>query len=200
MDAYFYADDSGHVIFTAPSNGAVSTPGAGPDHTRSELRELYTGPGAVAKDWNSSIGGMMTATVTIKSMAMNSDVVSIGQIHGQDHTFMLLLYRRLTNDVVVDIYATNITGSNHLRTPILTGVEMGDTINYSIRYIGDTITTKAEDVTTMSGEKTNSQTLDPSWAGAPVYFKIGAYHSVPNTGNPGGDQTRVSVSAVSVSH
>ncbi|MBI3777020.1 MAG: polysaccharide lyase family 7 protein [Gammaproteobacteria bacterium] len=204
VDAYFYADDSGQVIFTAPSNGAVSTPGNGPDHTRSELRELYTGPGAVSKDWNSSIGGTMTATIAIKSIAAESDVVTIGQIHGQDNTFMLLLYRKSKKDVVVDIYAKNpptTTPPTHTRTPILTGVEMGDTIRYSIQYIGDTITTKAEDVTTQSGEQTDSQILDPSWAGALVYFKVGAYHSVPNTGNnTPGDQTRVAVSAISVSH
>ncbi len=199
VDAYFYADDSGHVIFTAPSNGAVSTPGAGPDHTRSELRELYTGASAVLNDWNSNIGGTMTATVAITSIAALSDVVTIGQIHGQDHTFMLLLYRKSKKDVAVDIYATNAAGSTHLRTPLLTGVEMGDTISYSIRYIGDTITTNAKDVTTGS-EKMLVSPIDASWVGAPVYFKIGAYHSVPNAGNPKGDQTRVSVSAIAVSH
>ena len=57
-DAYFYGDAMGDVIFTAPSNGAVTTPGVGSDHTRSELREIYTGAGADSNsDWNSTIGG-----------------------------------------------------------------------------------------------------------------------------------------------
>ena len=203
VDAYFYADASGQVIFTAPSNGAVSSPGTGTDHTRSELREIYTGLNPVSKDWTSSVGGTMTATVAIKSIAATSDVVTIGQIHGQNNTFMLLLYRKLKKDVVVDIYATNppTNPPTHQRTPILTAVEMGDTINYSIHYIGDTITTTVEDVTTQSVSKPLVLPIDPSWAGALVYFKVGAYHSPKtNIGNPDGDQTRVSVSAISVSH
>jgi len=42
--------------------------------------------------------------------------------------------------------------------------------------------------------------IDPSWAGTPVYFKVGAYHSVSNTGNPAGDETQTSFNAFAVTH
>jgi hypothetical protein len=74
VDSFFYADSSGRLVFTAPSNGAVTTPGSGSDHTRSELRELYSGPGADgSNDWNSAIGGTLTAACTVQSVSVDSD-------------------------------------------------------------------------------------------------------------------------------
>ena len=193
-DAYFYGDAMGDVIFTAPSNGAVTTPGSGSDHTRSELRELYTCAGADSNsDWNSTIGGTMTATCKILSVSVDADEGTIGQIHGQTYVFMLLMYRPAQKDIAVDIYATNSSDSGHTRTSMVTGVNLGDTVTYSVQYSGSTITA------TVNGA-IKSFPIDNSWAGSPMYFKLGAYHAAPNIGNPAGDQTQVSFSAFAVSH
>ncbi len=200
-DAYFYADTTGNVIFTAPSNGATTSPGSGSDHTRSELRELYTGTSADSNsDWNSNIGGTLTATCRVLSVSVNSDEATIGLIHGQNYVFMLIIYRPAKKDIAVDVYTSNSSSSAHPRTSLLTGVNLGDTVTYSIRYAGSTITTTAKDVTTNSATQTLISSPDSTWAGTSVYFKLGAYHSVSNKGNPAGDQTQVSFSAFATTH
>jgi hypothetical protein len=193
-DAYFYADKTGDAIFTAPSNGAVTTPGVGSDHTRSELRELYTGTGADSNsDWNSTIGGTLTATCKVLSVSADSDEATIAQIHGQTYVFMPLMYRPALKDIAVDIYATNTSTSGHTRTSMVTGVNLSDTVTYSVQYSGNTVTATVNGVI-------KSFPIDSSWAGSPMYFKLGAYHAAPNSGNPAGDQTQVSFSAFAVSH
>jgi len=197
-DSYFFADASCNIVFTAPSNGAVTTPGSGSDHTRSELRELYTGTGADSNsDWNSSIGGTLTASGKLLNISANSDISTIGQVHGQTYVFMLLAYRSTYNDIIVDIYTTNTSTSGHVRTSLIQNVHLGDSFRYSINYSGSTMTVTAAD-----GSNTNTMSfpIDPSWAGTGVYFKAGAYHSVSNTGNPAGDQTQTSFSAFAVTH
>ncbi|HEY0308260.1 MAG TPA: polysaccharide lyase family 7 protein [Acidobacteriaceae bacterium] len=194
VDPYFYADSSCNLLFTAPSNGAVTSPGVGSDHTRSELRELYTGTGADSNsDWNSSIGGTLTATGQVNSVSAGSDIATIAQIHGQSLVFMLLVYRPSSNDIAVDIYNTNSSTSTHTRTSVATGITLGSTFTYKIVYLANTM------AVTVNGS-TQSFPIDSSWANTPVYFKLGAYHSVTNTGNPAGDQTQVSFSSFSVSH
>jgi hypothetical protein len=201
VDAYFYSDYSGNVYFTAPSNGATTSPGSGSDHTRSELRELYSGPGADSNnDWNSNIGGTLTATCRVLSVSVNSDEATIGQIHNQNYVFMLIIYRPAYKDIAVDVYTSNASTSAHPRTSLLTGVSLGDTVTYSIHYAGNTITTIAKDVTTNSVTQTLISSPDSTWTGTGVYFKLGAYHSVANKGNPAGDQTQVSFSAFTASH
>jgi hypothetical protein len=198
VDPYFYADTAtyggatNHVIFTAPSNGAVTTPGVGSDHTRSELRELYNGTGADSNsDWNSAIGGTLTASCVVNSVSVTSDEATIGQIHNQSYVFALLMFRPGSNDIAFDLYST-LGGSTHTRTSMVTA-KLGDTINYSINYKGNSI------IVTVNGT-TKTFAVDSSWAGTPMYFKLGAYHAAPNTGNPSGDQTQVAFSSFSVSH
>jgi hypothetical protein len=194
VDPYFYADSSCNLLFTTPSNGAVTTPGSGSDHTRSELRELYTGTGADSNsDWNSSIGGTLNAVARVNSVSVGSDIATIAQIHGQSLVFMLLVYRPALNDVAVDIYTTNTSSSAHTRTSVATGITLGSAITYKIVYSANTI------AVTVNGN-TQSFPIDSSWANTPVYFKLGAYHSVSNTGNPAGDQTQVSFSSLAVTH
>jgi len=189
-DAYFYASGS-NVVFNDVSNGATTSPGSGSDHTRSELRELYTGPGHDSNsDWTSVIGRTLTATCTIQSVSADSDEATIGQIHGQSSVFMLLIYRPANHDVQVVTYTIN-GGSTATRATVVTGVNLGDTITYSIHYSGSVVTTVVNGVT-------NTYSVDSSWAGTPVYFKLGSYHAAPNTGNPAGDATKVSFSAFSV--
>lgn len=193
-DPWFHADAEGRVVFTAPANGAVTTPGVGSDHTRSELREVYAGPGATAHgDWTSALGGELRASCAVWAVAMRSDVATLAQIHGQERVFVLLVYRPARRDVAVDLYARNADGSGHQRTPIAAGVAPGDPITFTLRYAGDTLTV------TVNGD-TRQLPVDRSWAGAPVYFKLGAYHAAPNTGNAEGDLTRVACSAFAVEH
>jgi hypothetical protein len=42
--------------------------------------------------------------------------------------------------------------------------------------------------------------VDRSWAGTPVYFKVGAYHAAPSAGNAEGDATQVACSRFEVQH
>ena len=199
VDAYFYADTAtyggatDHIVFTAPSNGAVTTPGVGSDHTRSELRELYTGSDADSNnDWTSVRGGTLTASCVVQSVSVNSDEATIGQIHNQSYVFALMLYRPAYKDVAFDLYSS-LGSSSHVRTSIVQNVNLGDAINYTIVYTGSTI------AVTVNGT-TQSFAVDPSWAGTPMYFKVGAYHAAPNIGNPAGDQTQVAFSSFGVSH
>jgi len=171
----------------------VTTPGTGSDHTRSELRELYTGTGADSNsDWNSAIGGTLTANCVVQAVSANSDEATIGQIHNQSYVFMLLLYRPATKDVAVDVYSS-LGSSSHVRAAIVTGVNIGDAIAYSIAYRGNTITVVVNGTT-------KTYAIDPTWAGTPMYFKLGAYHAAPNVGNAAGDKTQVAFSGFGVTH
>lgn len=199
VSPYFYADTAtyggatNHVVFMTPSNGASTSPGSGSDHTRSELRELYTGPGAdSSSDWNSTIGGTLTANCVVQAISADSDEATIGQIHNQSYVFMLLLYRPAQKDIAVDIYST-YGSSTHSRQSFLAGVNLGDPIAYTIAYKGNTISV------TVNGT-TKAYTIDSSWANTPMYFKLGAYHAAPNIGNPAGDRTQVAFSSFSVTH
>ncbi|MES2393310.1 MAG: polysaccharide lyase family 7 protein, partial [Acidobacteriota bacterium] len=104
---YFYLNASNSIVFTAPSNGATTTPGSGSDDTRSELREQYTGSGADSNhDWNSTIGGTLTGACTINAVSANTDEATFAQIHGQDSVFVLLIYRPAHNDIEVQLAPT----------------------------------------------------------------------------------------------
>lgn len=199
VDSYFYADTAtyagatNHIVFVAPSNGAVTTPGVGSDHTRSELRELYTGTGADSNsDWNSNIGGTLTANCTVQAVSANSDEATIAQIHNQSYVFMLLMYRPTQKDIAVDIYSS-LGSSSHLRTSMVQNVNLGDAISYSITY-------KNNSMTVIVNGKSQTFAIDPTWAGTPMYFKLGAYHAAPNIGNPASDKTQVAFSSYSITH
>ena len=199
VDPYFYTDTttyagaSSHIVFVAPSNGAVTTPGTGSDHTRSELRELYTGTGADSNsDWNSAIGGTLTANCVVQAVSAASDEATIGQIHNQSYVFILLLYRPTQKDVAIDIYSS-LGSSTHTRTSMVQNVKIGDAISYSLTYKNNLLNV------TVNGT-TQSFAIDPSWAGTPMYFKLGAYHAAPNIGNPAGDKTQVAFSSFAVTH
>jgi hypothetical protein len=199
VDSYFFADTAtyggatNHIVFTAPSNGAVTTPGSGSDHTRSELRELYTGTGAdTNSDWNSTIGGTLTASCVVQAVSVDSDEATIGQIHNQSYVFILMLYRPATKDVAIDIYSS-LGSSTHVRTSIVQNVNIGDAITYSMTYKNNSLNVTVDGTT-------QTFPIDPSWAATPMYFKVGAYHAAPNIGNPAGDATQVAFSSFAVTH
>jgi hypothetical protein len=190
---FFYGDAQGRIVFTAPANGAVTTPGSGSDHTRSELHEVYTGPGADANgDWTGG-QGLLTATCSVQAVAAASDVAVIGQLRSPKNDLALLLYRPRQRDVAIDVYAANATGSAHTRTPLATDVSLGDTITYSLGLQSGVLTATVDGIT-------QSTAIGPTWSGVPLYFKLGAYHAAPNTGNAAGDLTMVTFSAFAVSH
>ena len=192
VDPYFYADPQGQLIFTAPANGAVTSPGVGSDHVRSELREVYSGPGAdVNGDWTGV--GTLTGTCAVRAVAARSQGAIIAQLRGQTHDLALLVFRPETADVVLQVYPRNASGSTHTVTPVVRDVHLGDAISYSLSFSGRVLTA------TVNGT-TQSSTVDVSWVGAPLYFKLGAYSVAPNVGNASGDVTMVAYSAFAVSH
>ena len=195
---YFYLNSSNQIVLTAPANGATTSPGSGSNHTRSELRELYTGTGSDSNsDWSNATGGTLTATVSVAQVASETDEATIGQIHGQSPTFVVLQYRPGSSEVALQLYATPTSSSSTI-TPILTGVSLGDSITYTLQYSGNTVTATVTDNTAHTNASQNFSVS--SWAGTRVYFKLGAYHDTTNTGNPPGDQTQVLVSSFSVTH
>jgi len=192
-DAYFYADSSNRMVFVDPSNGAVSTPGSGSDHTRSELRELYAGTGADSNnDWTSTIGGTLTASCIVQSVSADSDEATIAQIHNQSYVFALLMYRPANNDIAFDLYSS-LGSSSHVRTSMVQNISLGTAISYTLVYKGNSIAVTVNGVT-------QNFAVDPSWAGTPMYFKLGAYHAAPNIGNPAGDHTQTAFSSFAISH
>jgi hypothetical protein len=190
--AWFHADDQGRTVFDAPANGAVTTPGVGSDHTRSELREDYTGPGATTNgDWTGA--GTLAASCAVHQVASASKSAIIGQLRSDGHDFALVMYRSATRDVAVDVYATNLSGSTHAATVLATNVDVDQAIAYSLSFDRSVLTA------TINGA-TRSFPADASWVGAPLYFKVGAYHLAPNTGNPPDDATVVACSRFAVTH
>jgi uncharacterized repeat protein (TIGR01451 family) len=105
---------------------------------------------------------------------------------------MLLLYRPSQKDIAVDIYSS-LGSSTHTRTSLVQNVKIGDAITYSIAYKNNSMTV------TVNGT-TQTYAIDPTWAGTPMYFKLGAYHAAPNIGNPAGDKTQVAFSSFAVTH
>lgn len=136
---------------------------------------------------------MLTATCTVQAVASSSDVAIIGQLRGDTNDLALVMYRPSHHDVAVDVYEANASGSAHVRTPVATNVNLGDAISHGLALQGGVLTAN------VNGQ-TQSFTIGASWAGVPHYFKLGAYHAAPNTGNAGNDLTMVSFSQFAVQH
>ena len=77
---------------------------------------------------------------------------------------MLLMYRPVQKDIAVDIYATNTSTSGHTRTSMVTGVNLDDTVTYSVQY--RTVTATVNGVI-------KSFPIDSPWGGSLMYFKLG---------------------------
>ncbi len=193
-DPYFELNSSNDLVFTAPSNGATTTPCEGSNHTRSELHEYYTGPNAATNGcWLSSLGGTLQATAVINSVSADSDEATIGQIHGNGSAaFVLLIYRPALKEILLNVYS-DTTETTHSETVIQSNVTLGQTINYSLSFINGTIGA------TVNGNSI-SLTAGSAWDTYPVRFALGAYSAAPNSGNPAGDQTQVAFSSFAISH
>ena len=189
-DDYFRTDAQGRIVFTAPANGAVTTPGVGSDHTRSELRE-FDRNGDAKGDWTGS--GTLAASCEVQQVATTSNTAIIGQLRSETHVFAQLLYRVATQDVVVDVYQSDTDGSRHAVTVLLPGMALGQPIAYTLSLAGGVLTAAANGAS-------HEFAVDSTWTAAPLYFKVGAYHGAPNIGNPAGDRTIVACSHFAATH
>lgn len=207
---YFYMNAGHQIVFTAPANGAVTSPGVGTDDTRTEFRELYTGAGADSNnDWygntNSGTGGTLTGTCAVTSVSVDSDEATFAQVHGQNNPFVLLIYRPAYNDVEVQISNTS-SAAVTTRTEVAANVALGDTLSYTLSYSAPSLTaagTVTVQVTDLTTNTTNSQqtfTTDSSWSGQGVYFTLGAYGGPTNFGNPSSDYKQVIYTAWNICH
>lgn len=187
---YFYTDTTGAVVFYAPANGATTTPGSGSDHTRSELREIYTGAGST--EWNNSIGGTMSAVVRIDRVADKTGKAIIGQIHGLS-SIMVLVYYDIAKKTIEARYFPSPYNKTYQNIVFASNVNLGAEISYSIQWIGSSASV------TVNG-KTISTSTPAVWNKVPVYFKAGAYSSTSNSGNSADAATQVAFYSLAVQH
>ncbi|MBA4287357.1 MAG: hypothetical protein C0434_17710 [Xanthomonadaceae bacterium] len=221
---FFYLDNADAIVFVAPSNGATTTPqppntantnprSSNSEHTRSELVERYSGPGAQGSDWDSGIGGRFVGQCIVDACAANSGQVTFAQIHGQGSPpFVLMVWRKSSNRVEAKVYRSraDTSSANAVTYIVKTGVLLGDTIAYDIRYAGDKLVIIVNGAaTTLQGDYAEGEgpQLATGWAGTPVRFSAGAYHSpdtgvgnVDNRDNPAGDKTQVRYEQFSIVH
>lgn len=192
-DDYFLFDGDS-LVFKAPANGAVTSSGAS---TRSELRETYGGSNEA---WTSQTGGTLVANATVISVAGNSNHVTIGQIFGptkDGKPFVMLKYRKATNRVDLQYYRS-ATDSSAVTTTIAQNIGLNQPIAYTLRFFGSPAAGYK-----ISGSVNGNiidVAVDASWADVPMYFKLGAYHDVKNSGNPPDDASVVKFSSFSVNH
>lgn len=187
---WFNADAQGRLVFTAPANGAVTSPGVGSDHTRSELREFHRG-GDAGGNWTGS--GTLSARCEVRQVATASPRAVIGQLLGEQHVFAQVVYRPASADVAVDVYDSNAPGSRHELVVLARGVAPGQPIAYSLSLAGGVL------VASVDGTS-RSFAVAANWAGVPLFFKVGAYHLAPHTGNAAGDRTVVACERIAVRH
>jgi len=88
---------------------------------------------------------------------------------------------------------SSLGSSSHVRTSMVKNISLGTAISYTLVYKGNSIAVTVNGVT-------QNFAVDPSWAGTPMYFKLGAYHAAPNVGNPAGDHTQTAFSSFAISH
>lgn len=180
----------GTLDFVSPTNGATTSPGSGSDHTRSELRELYTANGAT--EWTNRIGGTLTATCRVRKTSVDSDEAVIGQIHSLSGVLLIVAYNERKREVEAKVYASP-SSTRATSYPMRSNVALGDRIAYSMQWIGSTLSV------TINGA-TRNWTMASSWNGVPVYFKLGAYSAAPHKGNPAGDATHVAFERFYIQH
>jgi hypothetical protein len=188
---FFYTSASGAMTFLSPANGATSSPGSGSDHTRSELRELAAIAGRSGFEWTIENGGKLEATCTVQRTNTSGEA-TIGQIHGLSSIMLILAFYPSKTLLRANVYRTpknDVVDRYDLDTSAMLNKEL----SYSIDVRGNMMTLKA-------GGSTKNVVIDPSWNGAPVYFKAGAYSSAPNVGNASTDATQVAFTQLVVSH
>jgi Alginate lyase len=188
---FFFTNATGAMTFLSPANGATTSPGSGSDHTRSELRELATIPGRSGAEWTVENGGRLEATCTVQKTNTSGEA-TVGQIHGLSSIMVILALYPAKNVLRANVYRTP---KNDVvdRYDLDTSASLNTPFSYSIEVRGNRMILQANG---------NAKTIavDPSWNGAPVYFKAGAYSAAPNVGNANTDATQVAFTQLVVSH
>src|SRR4051812_46287458 len=137
-DSYFRMEAGGALVFTAPANGAVTTPGSGSDHTRSELREFHRSGFEANGDW---IGvGALSADCIIRAAASTAPTIIVGQLRSEQQSLATIVYRPSTRQLGVDMYTRNEAGSPHVTTWFASGVPVGQPISYTMALAGGVLT------------------------------------------------------------
>jgi hypothetical protein len=183
------ADESGHLVFWAPVNG-VTTKNS--EHARTELGRLENFAAGSGRH-------TMTASVTVAQVPTEVPEVIIGQIHGAADIsavpFVMLYY---TDGALKAVVKQEQSGNAHTNLPLLDGVPVGASFDYSITDGGDgTLTVTA----TYQGKTVSgSAPLPAAFAGATVRFQAGAYQQAPSgSGTAAADDgARVTFSAIDV--
>jgi hypothetical protein len=188
---WFHADAQRRIVFVAPANGVVTTPGVGSDHTRSELREVArTASANVDGYWVGS--GTLSASCAVLGTASRAATVVVGQLRSAQHDFATLIYRPSTGEVALDMYAADQDASAHSASALATGLPLGSPIDYTISF--------ARGELTVAVNGASRSFLAQGWSASALAFKVGAYHTAPNTGNAPNDATVVACSRFAVTH
>ncbi len=210
---YFYLNTNNQMVFSAPSNGAVTEAPGSNGATRSELREEFTGTNNDGSgDWyayknNGTItGGTMTGTCKVISVSAGSDETTFAQIHAVGaNPFTLLIVKPSNGDVEIRMVNTSANLSSTY-AQIIPAYTLGDTISYSLSYSAPsstsagTLTVQATDTTTGSTSGQVTLSVDSSWSPIAEYFKLGAYQGGLNTGNLSSAYSQTVYTTWSITH
>lgn len=210
----FYMNGSNQLVFNVLSNGTTATNGG----VRSELREVYTGTNAVSGGFwypYTNATNSLTGICTVNAVAGDANVLSVAQIHAVGNPFMLLQFEPTTAGSTSGLVQARIvptfTSNNNTYITLLSNVNLGDTIQYSINWSvptstsAGTLTVWVNDLTTgvngpYSSTSPLSYTSDPSWSSYGMVYHLGAYVSTPNTGNPPGQYSQVVYTSWTLCH
>ena len=153
--AYFYTTNDGAMVFWCPVNGATTS---GTSYPRSELRDL--------REWPLSSTQIMNATCKVLQSPSTGKTI-IGQIHGNISGTEAMKLRYSGGDVTAGCKPD--LGGTEFQIPILTGVALGTTINYTIKMVNHMVTITVNGVTV-------TNVLNSTWdAETAYYFKAGTY-------------------------
>jgi hypothetical protein len=161
---------AGGLVFWAPVAG-VTTPHS--PHARTELDRLDDfAAGAEPRT--------LAATLTVSQVPAEVPEVIVGQIHGaaaiSSVPFVMIFYG---NGAVRAVVKQDQTGDTHTDVPLLTGVPLGTSFDYTITAGGDG--TLGFTARSAGRTATGSSPVPAAFAGAPVRFQAGAYQQAPSS-------------------
>lgn len=179
-------DDIGGLVFWAPVAG-VTTPNS--EHARTELDRVEgfaagAGPQTLA------------ATVTVSQVPTEVPEVIVGQIHGaadiSSVPFVMIFYG---NGAVRAVVKQEQSGDAHTDVPLLTGVPLGTSFDYTITDVGDG--SLAFTAGSAGRTVTGNAPVPAAFAGTSVRFQAGAYQQAPSSATAAPDDgARVTFSAI----
>jgi hypothetical protein len=177
--AYFYTGPDGAMTFWCPDGGGCTSSTNTP-HQRTELENKTL--------WHitDSTEHTLTGSCKVLQQPSNGSLI-IGQIHGTSpsHGSELLKFRWMSGSIVAGIKTS--VGATESYNTIISGVSIGDTINYILDANNHVVTATVN----INGGSSHSfkYTPDSSWNSDPLYFKAGDYNQ--DTGSSTTDGGRV---------